>query len=240
MEADLSCPPRPPGDRLIVMPEEFAGSAARYIAAALQVHANATDLVSLAVSGGKGPVPVYQALARLPDVPWNRVALYFVDERAVPPTDAESNYHLVTETLLNRLPFPLAAVYRMEADRSDLARAAEEYERILPARLHVLLLGMGEDGHTASLFPHHPAVNEERRRVLGVQGPVEPRWRMTVTPPVIRAAHDRIMLVQGERKAAAVVRALRGPFEPQACPAQLARDAVWILDEPAASRLPMA
>jgi 6-phosphogluconolactonase len=224
-------------DLVIVSSEAFARTAADYIAEAIRAAAGRSNSVSLALSGGRSPGPAYQHLSGLPDLPWKRVDIYFADERAVPPRHAESNHRLVTESLLSRLPGGVASVHRMEADRSDLARAAEEYEAVLPQHLDVLVLGMGEDGHTASLFPHHPAVSEERRRVLAVEVPNPPRWRMTITPPVLRAARATMMLVQGTRKAPAVARACRGPEAPIACPAQLARNGLWILDEEAASQL---
>ena len=126
----------------------------------------------------------------------------------------------------------------MEAERKDRARAAEEYDAVLPARLDLLVLGMGEDGHTASLFPQHAAVGEKRRRVLAVEGPYPPRDRLTITPPVIHAARLTLMLVAGANKARAVARALRGPDDALACPAALARTGVWILDQPAGATLP--
>lgn len=137
------------------------------------------------------------------------------------------------ETLINRLP-GTRAVHRMEAERSDLEGAADAYAAGLPDQLDVLVLGTGEDGHTASLFPHHAALREERRRVLAVEGPA-PHRRLTITPPVIRAARVTLMLVSGERKAAAVARALDGGEDPDPCPARLARNGIWVLDEPAAS-----
>ena len=237
MAADLSGDALEPCTPIVVAPEVFAATGSRYIADAIRTAASRRELVSLALSGGKGPRPIYQALARTPDIPWNRVEIYFADERAVPPDDRESNYRLVRESLLNLLPLTPAGVHRMEGEQEDLARAASAYERLLPAQLDVLVLGIGADGHTASLFPHHPAMSEERRRVLGVQGPTPPRWRITITPPVIRAARTRLLLAAGESKAQAVARACHGPYDPRDCPAQLARDGVWIVDKPAASRL---
>ena len=166
--------------------------------------------------------------------------MFFADERAVPPDHALSNFRLVQETLGARLAHQPSSLHRMEADRSDLAAAARDYAALLPASLDLLVLGMGEDGHTASLFPHHPVLNEERERVREVYGPATPPWRLTITPPVIRAARTTLMLVAGAPKAAAVARALAGAYQPADCPAQLAHDGLWILDEPAAAQLPPA
>lgn len=225
------------GDLIVVPPEVFAATAADYIADAIRAASTRSGPITVALSGGKSPGPVYQRLARSLSVPWGRVEIYFADERAVAPTSQESNYRLVNETLVINLPGGVAAVHRMEAERSDRALAAEEYETVLPARLDVLVLGMGEDGHTASLFPRHPAVSEKRRRVLAVEGSYPPRDRLTITPPVMNAARLTLMLVEGANKAPAVVRALRGPDDPLACPATLARNGVWILDQPAGAQL---
>lgn len=227
-----------PSAPIIVPSEVFARTAADYIAQAIHWAAERNDRVSVALSGGRGPGPVYQELARNDAIPWQRLEVYFADERAVPADSPLSNYRLVSEALRPRFPAGSPAIHRMEAERDDLAEAADEYEALLPAALDLLVLGMGEDGHTASLFPHQPAVNEERRRVLGVHGPADPPWRMTITPPVIRAARVTLMLVAGAAKAASVARARGDVYDPMSCPAQLARDGVWILDEPAAAQLP--
>lgn len=237
MATDLNDDPGAPCHPIVVAPEEFAGTAADQIARSLQAAALERERIGLALSGGTGPRPVYEALARIPGLPWGRVEIFFADERAVPPEHAESNFRLVKESLLERLPAPPAAVHRMEGERPHVAGAAADYERLLPPRLDVLVLGIGADGHTASLFPQDPAVNEDRRRVLAVRAPVPPEGRITVTPPVIRAARTRLVLVAGESKARAVARACAGPYDLLSCPAQLARNATWIVDEPAASRL---
>ena len=237
MAAGMSGAPEPPCNPVVVASEEFARTAARHIARSLHAAALERERIGLALSGGTGPRPIYQALARTPGLPWARVEIYFADERAVPPDDSESNFRLVKESLLDVLPVTPAAVHRMDGERPDVDRAAADYERLLPARLDILVLGIGADGHTASLFPHHPAVHEERRGVLAVRAPVPPEWRITMTPPVIRAARTRFMLAAGENKARAVARACTGPYDLLACPAQLARNATWIVDEPAASRL---
>lgn len=163
--------------------------------------------------------------------------MYFGDERAVSPDDPQSNYRMVQETLLSHLPVPPAGVSRMEADSEDLERAAIRYERLLPRAFDVLILGIGEDGHTASLFPGGGPVKERTRRVLPAEGPSPPRRRLTITPPVIQQAHHVFVLARGIEKAPAVRRALEAVFDPVVCPAQLARSGTWILDEGAAEGL---
>lgn len=222
---------------VVVDPASFPLVAAAHLAQALVAAARQGGKVTLALSGGRGPQPVFEHLAAIPALPWRLVEIYFADERAVPPDHAESNYRLVQEFLVSRLAEAPSAVHRMRADHASLEEAAGEYDRLLPAALDILVLGIGEDGHTASLFPGHPELEEKDRRVVPAMGPAPPRARLTITPPVIRAARSRIMLVSGQSKAAAVARACEGPEDPESCPAQLARDGIWIMDRPAASLL---
>lgn len=197
---------------------------------------------AVALSGGTTPRPVYAALAA-PDlagrIDWNRVDVYFGDERAVPRDHPDSNFHMAMEVLLTRVAIPAARVHRMEGERRDLDAAAAAYDRQLPAALDVLVLGMGPDGHTASLFPGSPALAEQQRRVVVVESPKPPRRRLTITPPVIAAARHVAVLVTGKEKATAVARALESDAPPSASeiPAVLARHGVWFLDPPAAARL---
>jgi 6-phosphogluconolactonase len=174
---------------------------------------------------------------RAPGVPWSRVGIYFADERAVPPDDARSNYRLVREFLLDLLSEPAGAVHRMEAELPDLEEAAARYERLLPDPIDALVLGVGEDGHTASLFPGSTHLEEGPRRIAVTQSPLPPPTRMTITPRVIRTARRVFVLVRGAAKAEAVALALSGPADPNACPARLARGGLWILDAKAAGSL---
>lgn len=192
---------------------------------------------SLALSGGTTPGPIYAALARSAGVPWERIRIFFADERAVPAEDRASNYRLVRETLLERLPVPAAAVLRMEAERADLEEAAARYERLLPRRLDVLVLGIGEDGHTASLFPGSPALAEGTRRVTTARSPSPPTARLTVTPFVLRSARRIFLFARGPAKAAAVREALLGEVDVSSCPARLAGGGTWVIDAEAAAGL---
>jgi len=142
------------------------------------------------------------------------------------------------EALLTHVAIPEARVHRIEGERRDLDAAAAAYGQELPAALDVLVLGLGTDGHTASLFPGSPAVLERRRRVMVVESPKPPRQRITITPPVIAAARQVVVLVTGRDKAPAVARALDGDApSPSEIPAVLARHGVWFLDHAAAARL---
>ena len=195
---------------------------------------------AIALSGGVTPRPVYAALAApdlASDVDWNRVDVYFADERAVPPDHPDSNFRMARETLLAPLMVPEAHIHRMQGERRDLDTAAAAYDHELPATLDVLLLGMGADGHTASLFPGSPALAEQLRRVVVVESPKPPPRRMTITPPVIAAARHIAVLVTGKDKAPAVARALEGDTAASDIPAVLARHGVWFLDRAAATRL---
>jgi 6-phosphogluconolactonase len=192
---------------------------------------------ALCLAGGRTPEAVYRELASGSDLDWSRVEVYFGDERAVPPDHPDSNYRMVHRALLSRVPVPAAQVHRMEAERVDRDAAALDYERHLPPRLDVLFLGMGQDGHTASLFPGSAALDERQRRVLAVLGAKPPAGRLTITPPVIEAARSVAVLATGDDKAAMAARALEGPLDPKAVPVQLARRGVWFLDHAAATLL---
>ena len=170
-------------------------------------------------------------------VHWDRIDLYFADERRVPPDHADSNFRMVEFSLLSRVPMALGSIHRMRGEDPDGSAAARSYERSLPDRLDLLLLGMGSDGHTASLFPGSSAASETARRVVTSTAPVAPTERLTITAPVIRASRRCMVLVRGEDKAPAVRCALEEEWDPVACPAQYARAASWILDEAAASML---
>jgi 6-phosphogluconolactonase len=235
MVGDLT--PPSPGRVVVTGPAAFEETAAETIAGILTAAIEARYDAYLALAGGTTPRPVYERLARRRDVPWTVVHVYFGDERAVPPDDPASNYRMARETLLGRAPIPPRQVHRMKAEEADLGKAAREYAFILPEPLDLVILGIGEDGHTASLFAGSEALDEDRRRVLPVVGPKPPPRRLTITPPVITAARETLVLASGSDKADAVARALEGSWDPHACPAQLARGGWWLLDQRAAAEL---
>jgi 6-phosphogluconolactonase len=222
---------------VVVEPEALAGRAAGWLGTEVTAAITERGSCALALSGGRTPEPVYRELAADPSIDWSRVDVFFCDERAVPPDHAESNYRMVHRALLSRVPIPPMKIHRMEAERPDRDAAALVYERSLPSRLDLLVLGMGADGHTASLFPGSAAVDERRRLVLPVTGAKAPAERLTITPPVIEAARQLAVIATGEDKAPMVARALEGPLTPKAVPAQLARRGIWFLDRAAAARL---
>jgi 6-phosphogluconolactonase len=193
----------------------------------------------IALSGGSTPERLYHLLASHPfrdRIDWARTRIYFADERGVPPDDPESNFRLVREALLLPAGIPEANVHRMRADMDDLDGAAREYEVALTEPLDLIQLGVGPDGHTASLFPHLSAVGERVRRVLAVfDSPKPPARRMTLAPPALREARDVLVLVTGADKAEAVARALAPGMRPDECPAALMAARDWIVDRSAAA-----
>ncbi len=213
--------------------ELFDEVAADFIASELR-RVGSSGPLAIGLSGGSTPEPVYELLATVPDLPWDLTSVYFADERCVPPDHPASNYRMIHSSLLARVPLPPSRIHRMEAERLDTDQAALDYEASLPERLDLLLLGLGEDGHTASLFPGNPSLAEESRRVVATRSPAEPRNRLTITPPVIRSARRLVVLVSGETKADAVRMALDGSADFGRVPGRLAADGSWILDYAAA------
>ena len=195
---------------------------------------------SIALAGGNTPRPVYELLAAPPlrdQIDWTNLDVYWGDERAVPPTDPQSNYAMAWDALLSRVPIPPSQVHRMEAEHADREAAARDYEAILPRALDVLVLGVGPDGHTASIFPGSDAMRESHRRVMPVIGPKPPPARLTITPPVIETAHEIVVIATGADKAAVVARTLDGSNSARDLPIQFARRGAWFLDPAAASML---
>jgi 6-phosphogluconolactonase len=220
-----------------IIAEDFAARAAEWIAETLRAVVAQRGGCAIALAGGATPAPVYRALATLPGIPWPNMLVCFGDERAVPPDHPDSNYRLACDTLLSHVPIPDHRIHRMEAERPDREQAALDYEALLPDPLDLLLLGMGLDGHVASLFPHAPALTEAVRRVVPVNGGAPRQPRLTITPPVIRSARSSLVMVTGREKAEQVARALEGPEDPETVPAQLARAGTWLLDRAAAAGL---
>jgi 6-phosphogluconolactonase len=213
---------------------ELAKRAAEHIAEALKKAISADSAASLALAGGTTPRAAYEYLAKIPGIDWSKVSVYFGDERAVPPTHPDSNFAMAKAALFDRVPIPASNVHRIAAEDADQDAAARAYEALLPARISVLVLGIGEDGHTASLFPGSPALNERVRRVLPVIGPKPPPRRLSITPPVIEAAEQCIVIANGSGKAEPVRRALKEPLDVQSTPSGLAREGLWLLDRAAA------
>jgi len=222
---------------VVARPAELARPVAEWLEQEVNRALTERGRCALALAGGRTPEAAYRALASASSIDWKRVEIFFGDERAVAPDHPDSNYRMVHLALLSRVAIPADQVHRMEAERPDRDAAAREYERLLPRALDIILLGIGSDGHTASLFPGSAALDQRQRLVLPVLGAKPPAERMTITPPVIEAARKVVVLASGEDKAAMVARALEGPLAPRAVPAQLARRGIWFLDQAAAARL---
>ncbi len=222
---------------VVPAPNDLVRPSAEWIASEVRNAVTDRGTCALALAGGRTPEPVYRELARDPSIDWGSVDLFFTDERAVPPDHPESNYGMIRRVLLSVVPLPPGQIHRMEAERPDRDAAARDYERRLPSRLDVLVLGVGQDGHTASLFPGSAVLDEQRRLVMPVVGPKPPPERLTLTPPVIESARQVAVIATGKDKAAAIARAIEGSWAPREIPAQWARGGRWFLDQAAAERL---
>jgi 6-phosphogluconolactonase len=229
-------------------------AAAEFLEAARQAVSEKGSF-SVALAGGSTPKALYGLLATNPllqaKVPWSKIQFFFGDERHVPPNDAESNFRMAEEAMLGKAPVDPKQVHRIKGEKRNAAQAAEEYEQDLRAsfrlqagqfpRFDLVLLGMGPEGHTASLFPGTKALKEERRLVVS-------NWvgkfytdRITFTPPVLNNAARVIFMVHGEEKAPALKAVLEGPYEPEQLPAQIVQPeqgkVLWLVDPSAASML---
>lgn len=243
----------PPNFDVRVLPD--AEEAAR--AAALEIFHAAADAIGnrgvflIALSGGTTPVRLFRILAGHPfrDRPeWSCTRFFFVDERCVPPEDARSNYRLAKEHLLDPLGVLAEHVFRMRGE-NEPAAAARAYEDVLTRefgstspvpRLDVSLLGVGGDGHTASLFPGTAALEERERLVSANWVPKLNEWRLTLTLPVLNSSRGAVFLVTGAEKSRVVAKAV-GKESSRELPASLVRphagSLIWILDQAAAAGL---
>lgn len=216
------------------------GAAAEWIAMAVQAAVAERGVCTIALAGGATPRRTYEMLASpafADRIPWSQVEIFFSDERAVPPTDEASNYRMAAESLLRRVPLVSRQIHRIEAEGEDLEAAAARFAAQLPDRLDVLLLGMGADGHVASLYPGSSAMQERERKAVVVEGPLPTRPRITLTPAAITTARRIGVIVAGAAKAGMVERVLNGIDTVRSVPARLARGATWLMDASAASRL---
>lgn len=210
---------------------------------------------TVALSGGSTPKHLYQMLTTEPyrsQIDWGRVEIFWGDERCVPPEHHDSNYQMAREAMLAQLPIPAGRVHRMEAERSDRAAAARDYEAVLarifgvasggePPALDLILLGMGPDGHTASLFPHTQALDETQRWIVPNHVPQLNTERMTLTRPILNRGREVLFLVAGADKADRLAEVLAGPADPKRLPAQSIQSdgqLLWFVESDAAARLP--
>lgn len=206
----------------VLRTSNFATDAARQIVAAGLEAISKHAVFRLGLAGGNTPKAVYSALAELThDLPWNRIQITFGDERCVPHDHPDSNYRMASDALLSRVPIPEGNIFRIRGE-IDPAEAASEYEARLGSvaarfgetryRHDLLLLGLGEDGHTASLFPGYPALDEQERNVIPTLGPKPPPQRITFTLPLINASRSVVFLVNDRTKEPVVQSALKGEY----------------------------
>lgn len=219
--------------RVFPTPEATARAAAQAFAQSAREAVTAHGAFHVALSGGSTPKLMYRELRGLPHVPWKAVHIYFSDERSVGPDSPESNYGAARDELLTHVPIPEAQIHRLEGERRPLEEAARAYAALLPERLDVVLLGMGDDGHTASLFPGTEALNATGR-VAANWVPQLDTGRLTFTFPEINAARERWLVVVGAGKAEVLreVQAGEGAY-----PVARVQDPVWFLDGAAAEKL---
>jgi 6-phosphogluconolactonase len=235
---------------------EMSEAAARLFTERAAAAVSLRGRFTAALSGGKTPVTLYTMLTQKPfasRIPWARVHLFWVDERCVPPDHEDSNYRMVREILLDHVPIPPDNVHWMQGEM-DPAEAAARYEEGLRQFFtfsessggafpvfDLVLLGLGADGHAASLFPGTRAIHESARWVLGHYVNAQKGWRITLTPPVINSARTVVFIVAGTGKAPVLRDILEGPFLPDVLPAQVVRpeggDLLWMLDRDAAALL---
>jgi len=236
--------------------DELSQAAAELFAQRAQAAFWSQGHFTVALAGGSTPQPVYERLATpgfRVTIPWEATHFFWGDERCVPPDQPDSNYRMALEALLSKAPAPPANIHRMAGEQPPHA-AAEAYAETLRdvfglagdelLRFDLILLGMGSDGHTASLFPGAEVLHEQTRLVAAHYVEKLKAYRLTLTPPVINNAALVVFLVAGAGKAETLRRVLQGPYVPDELPAQIVRPAnghlVWMVDEAAASMLDQA
>ena len=230
-------------------PAGAAQNCARCLLALLADSINESGRATLAVSGGSTPKLMFDEMAKA-SFPWDKLHLFWVDERVVPPTDDQSNYKLASEHFIQPANFPKRNVHRVHGEL-DADQAAKRYRAELeeffelqrgefPA-FDVIHCGMGDEGHTASLFPGEPHLEDRAGLTAAVFAPKLPHWRVTTLPGVLLAAKNTLMLVAGADKNPVLKQVASGEYDPWTYPVQLiAREGLnveWFLDEAAAAGL---
>jgi len=217
-------------------PPALAHAAAVHIAACLARAIEARGWCNLALPGGPFVRPIYTELAQF-QLRWSEVTFFFTDERCVPITHPASNFGEAIDKFLKNPRIDLHQFRRIEAELPDRERATEDYERCLPEAFDFVLAELGADGHVAALYPGSPAMAEEERSVVTVSAPTRPVQRISVTPKVLRAAAESLVVATGRERAAAVARALAPEGDVSSNPGRLLREGTWMLDRAAASML---
>jgi 6-phosphogluconolactonase len=227
-------------------------AAADYSTMCYNAAVNDHDYFAVALPGGSTPRALFELLAapeNAQHIGWSKVHVFWGDERCVPPDHPDSNYRMAKEVLLDHVALPSSNVHRVSGELEP-AQAAAEYEQTLRSffaaragkvRFDLILLGMGDDGHTASLFPGTAALDETERLVVANYVPKLDTWRITLTAPVINDAAHVMFLVSGTGKADMLKRVLQGPRQPHNLPSQMIQpvdgELYWLVDRPAAALL---
>lgn len=241
---------------IIVVPniEELSHRAAEELVALAIKTVQEKGFFTVALSGGTTPQWLYKVLAGeryRNQVPWPHVHLFWGDERCVPPDHPDSNYRMARELLIGNIPIPERNIYRMPAELDNPERAAMEYERIITSFFHLspsalprfdlVILGMGDDGHTASLFPETAVLKEDKRLVFANYVEKLGKYRLTLTVPVINQAAHIFFLISGASKALVLKEVLEGKYQPQKLPSQFIRPVngrlLFLVDSRAAGML---
>jgi 6-phosphogluconolactonase len=240
--------------RRLATPQELFQAAADEVLHAASEAIAKRGRFTIALSGGSTPRSLYSLIAAnaATSAPWNKVFFFWGDERHVGPKDAESNYRMVEESLLSKIQVPAENIFRIPAENPDAAAAADAYEQTLRKffqvsssgefpRFDVILLGIGPDGHTASLFPQTAALSEKSRWVVANWVEKLNTHRITLTLPVLNQARSVAFLVSGTDKAAALHEVLEGKAPGEQYPSKLVRPVdgklFWFVDRGAASEL---
>jgi len=229
----------PPGPSILVSPDSdsWAGFAADAIGQSIRTVLSRKNVCHVMLTGGQAAERLYKHWTDTATLPLKGLRFLFGDERCVPPGHADSNYALVMKTLLVEGVPPGCSIARMEAENPDREAAAKAYEKLIPEEIDILLLGMGADGHIASVFPGSSALHAEQRSVLPVKGPKLPFERLTITPKVIASAQSIFLLVTGKEKGGVLAKALRPESDFMSLPVRLALNGTWLLDAEAGHQL---
>jgi 6-phosphogluconolactonase len=245
----------PPDVRILTNIDAIAKRAAQDFLQSATQAVSEKGSFTVALAGGSTPKALYSLLATdaalRSQLPWDKMYVYFGDERSVPPDHADSNFRMATETMLSKVPIKPEQIFRIKGEYKDTENAAQEYEKVLRTsfkiaegqfpRFDLVFLGIGNEGHTASLFPGTKALHETKR--LAVRNWVGKLYtnRITLTAPAINNAARVIFMVTGADKALALKGILEGPYEPDQLPAQLIQPPngklVWLVDTVAGGML---
>lgn len=220
--------------------EELSNAAAKQIVLIGRQRVAERGRFDLILAGGKTPRRTYEILSETTHSDrtlWKHTHIFWSDERCVLSDHPESNYGIAKIALLDFLRIPPQHIHRIPGENPDPGETAKRYESEFPLQPDLVMLGCGEDGHTASLFAGSPALDESKRRFAAVEAPVEPRGRITMTPPAIAAARTIFVLAAGSSKAAALRHIFSKAGHIHNTPARLVRDAIWFVDKDAAAQL---